>query len=237
MTRYPAGMESEHEPSGDASQRLRVIHDCLVQEYGEPRWHSHGPPLDVLIGTILSQHTSDTNTAKSFAALRARFPDWRDVIAAPTGEVADAIRTGGLANIKAPRIQHVLRVIASELGDLSLDTLDSLPLTQAEAWLRNLPGVGPKTAACVLLFSLGRPVMPVDTHVHRVSRRLGLIDEKCSAERAHAVFRELLGSDRDLTYALHLNLIEHGRRLCRAQSPACFRCALADICPSATLDD
>lgn len=218
-------------------RRLRVINDRLKEEYGEPRWHAHGPPLDVLIGTILSQHTSDTNTARAFASLRARFPDWRDVITASASDVADAIRVGGLANIKAPRIQRVLRVIADESGDLSLTFLRELPLGRADAWLRNLPGVGPKTSACVLLFSLGLPAMPVDTHVHRVSCRLGLIDADCSAEDAHAVFRELLGPDRDLTYALHLNLIEHGRRVCKARSPACHRCVLADICPSAPTGD
>jgi len=213
---------------------MLVIHRRLIKEYGEPRWHSQGPPLDVLIGTILSQHTSDINTARAFASLRARFPHWRAIVAAPTSDVADAIRTGGLANVKAPRIQQVLRVIAAESGDLSLDAIHDLPPQQADAWLRALPGVGPKTAACVLLFSLGLPTMPVDTHVHRVSRRLGIIDDESSAERAHSAFHEMLGSDRDLTYALHLNLIEHGRRVCTARSPACFSCTLADICPSAS---
>ncbi len=198
-----------------------------------PRWVSHAPPLDELIATILSQHTSDLNSGRAFAALRARFPTWREVLAADEADIADAIQSGGLAILKAPRIQRVLRAIDAEAGSLTLDWMRDWPLEQAHAWLIALPGVGPKTAACVLLFSLGLPTMPVDTHVHRVGRRLGLIPADVSANEAHAFFDRLIGPDRDAIYALHLNLIQHGRTTCKARDPECERCALNDLCPSA----
>lgn len=215
------------------SERLLEVNRLLADVYGRPTWHSHGPPLDELIATVLSQHTSDSNTARSFAALRAHFPTWDAVITAPTGEVADAIRSGGLADMKAPRIQHILREVQLQTGDLFLDWLKSEPLVDARGWLLSLPGVGPKTAACVLLFSMGLPVMPVDTHVHRVSRRLGLIDPRVSAEVAHHALEKLIGPNRDLMYALHLNLIQHGRKTCKSRRPVCNRCCLSTICPSA----
>lgn len=217
------------------SAQLEDVDRRLTTVYGRPRWHSHGPPLDELIATVLSQHTSDTNTARAFAGLRSRFPSWDDVVGAPTPEVADAIRSGGLADVKAPRIQVILRAVQAETGETSLDWLGSLSLDRARDWLLALPGVGPKTAACVLLFSLGLPAMPVDTHVHRVSRRLGLIESGVSAEAAHLALDRLVGPDRDSIYALHLNLIQHGRDTCKARNPACSRCCLAEICPSANL--
>ena len=215
------------------SARLEDVDRRLTGVYGRPRWHSHGAPLDELIATVLSQHTSDTNTARAFAGLRSRFPDWDGVVDAPTIEVADAIRSGGLADVKAPRIQAILRAVQAETGETSLDWLGSLSLDTARDWLLELPGVGPKTAACVLLFSLGLPAMPVDTHVHRVSRRLELIASGVSAEAAHNSLDRLIGADRDSIYTLHLNLIQHGRDTCKARNPACGRCCLAEICPSA----
>lgn len=217
----------------DRAPRLSEIDARLAAHYGRPRWSSHGPPLDELIGTILSQHTSDGNTARAYASLRNQFPTWRAVIDAPVGRVAEAIRIGGLANLKAPRIQNVLRAVEAETGSLSLGWLRTLPPNEARSWLQALPGVGPKTAACVLLFSLGHPVMPVDTHVHRVARRLGLVDRNSSATETHETLDRLIGPDRDLIYALHLNLIRHGRAVCKARVPACHQCVLADICPSA----
>ena len=215
--------------------RLRLIDDRLAIVYGRPRWHSHGSPLDELIATVLSQNTSDINSARAFSSLRSRFPSWEDVVSAHTADVADAIRSGGLADLKASRIQDILRAVAVETGQMSLDWLGSRSLGEARAWLTALTGVGPKTAACVLLFSLGLPVMPVDTHVLRVSRRLGLIPNDLNVERAHAALDQLIGSDRDATYVLHLNLIEHGRSTCTARHPACRRCNLSDFCPSADL--
>jgi endonuclease-3 len=218
-----------------AALSVRDIERRLADIYGRPAWSSYGTPLDELIGTVLSQHTTDSNTARSFASMRARFPTWRAVAAAPVAAVADAIRCGGLANVKAPRIQRILHAVPIVDGDHSLDLLRELPIDQARDWLVALPGVGPKTAACVLLFSLGLPAMPVDTHVHRLSRRLGLIAPEVSAEAAHALLDAMIGSDRDTTYALHLNLIHHGRRICTARNPACERCVLASVCPSAAL--
>ena len=215
------------------SDRLLEVDRLLEDVFGRPQWRSHGPPLEELVATVLSQHTSDLNTAKSFASLRSRFPSWKDVVEAPTVEVAVAIRSGGLAEMKAPRIQLILRKVHSQTGDYSLDWLKSLPLAEAREWLLALPGVGPKTAACVLLFSLGLPSMPVDTHVQRVSRRLGFVESRSSAESSHEALNRLIGPDRDRIYALHMNLIRHGRETCRARRPACSRCCLVRICPSA----
>lgn len=214
-------------------RRFREIVARLEERYGRPAWRPHGPPLDELIATVLSQHTSDVNTARSYASLRTSFPDWGSVAEATTSQVADAIRCGGLAGTKAPRIQAILRTIEAEIGELSLDWLAKWGLPEARAWLTSLPGVGPKTAGCVLLFSLGLPAMPVDTHVHRVSRRLGLIGERVSAETAHESIERAVGHNRDDVYALHVNLIRHGRAVCRARNPACSRCNLVDLCPAA----
>jgi endonuclease-3 len=229
--RVQIGTESQQE----LAERLREIEARLEARFGRPRWESHGPPLDQLIATVLSQHTSDTNTERAFASLCRRFPDWEDVVAAPVADVATAIRSGGLANLKAPRIQRILREVADETGTYALDWLADEPLDVGRAWLLSLPGVGPKTAACVLLFSLGMPAMPVDTHVHRLSRRLGLIPPHLGADMAHAALERQIGPDRDRIYAWHLNLIQHGRTTCHARHPKCGACVLADICPSAML--
>lgn len=202
----------------------------LDRVYGPRHWRPHGDPLDELIGTVLSQHTSDINTERAFRSLKERFPRWEQVRTAPVDEVADAIRSGGLARIKAPRIQRILDTILQEHGELSLDWILPLPVEQARAELTELPGVGPKTASCVLLFSLGLPAMPVDTHVHRVSLRLGIIPPKTSAEAAHTMLESLVGADRDAVYALHLNLIAHGRAVCAARNPRCDRCPLQECC-------
>lgn len=224
-----------HERSEFRDELLRNVDRRLSGEYGRPIWHSHGDPLDELVSTVLSQHTSDINTARAFSSLKCRFKTWQEVIHAPTTEVANAIRAGGLANIKAPRIQLILNAILTTTGELSLEVLRDLPLDEARSWLQSLPGVGPKTAACVLLFSLGRPTMPVDTHVHRVSKRLGLIDEKMNAEAAHEVLDAMIGPDHEAIYAIHMNVIKHGRTTCKAQKPRCSACVLADLCPSARL--
>lgn len=216
------------------ARQLPAVGESLASTYGRPSWHRHGPALDELIATVLSQHTSDVNAERAFASLRSRFPDWSEVIAAPTETIADAIRSGGLANLKAPRIQRILRAIGETEDEFSLEWLGGLPPREARGWLTGLPGVGPKTASCVLLFSLGLPAMPVDTHVHRVSRRLGLIDAATSAETAQDELEALIGPDRDVAYALHLNLIRHGRETCHARNPACHRCVLEHLCPSAT---
>lgn len=220
------------EPDPPADPCFITIVARLRDTYGECASRSSGPPLDELIVTILSQHTSDVNTARAYASLRRAFPDWSKVITAPTADVAAAMRGGGLAAIKAPRIQAVLRAVEAETGELSLEWLASEPMDEARAWLTALPGVGPKTAACVLLFSLGLPAMPVDTHVHRVSRRLGLLDQRVPPSLAHHHLERMTGPDRDVIHSLHLELIAHGRAVCRSRNPACHRSILSDLCSS-----
>ncbi len=219
--------------------RLRIIRERLAARYGDPILEPDNDPLGGLIETILSQSTSDVNSHRAYADLRAAFPSWEAVRDAPQERVAEAIRHGGLANIKAARIQDVLRAIterlpAGENPTASLDGrftawLGAMPVAEARAALKSLPGVGPKTAACVLLFSLGLPSMPVDTHVFRISQRLGLIGPKTSAGRAHEEYDAVLPED--MVYPVHVLFIRHGRALCRAQHPLCRQCPLLDMCP------
>ena len=210
-----------------AKKTLRV-HDLLLAQYGQPTWRNPLPALDELVSTILSQNTNDVNRDRAFNLLRAKFPTWEAVRDAPTETVVDAIRPAGLANQKGPRIQQVLRAITAERGELDLQFLKTWPVDEARAWLTRFNGVGPKTAAIVLLFSLDRPAFPVDTHVHRVTGRLGLRPEKMSADDAHTYFEGLLPPE--TYYAAHLNLIRHGREVCHARNPACERCGLRMLC-------
>ena len=218
------------------SAHLAHVYDLLVATYGEPQNEPDYDPVGGLVGTILSQHTSDINSERAYKQLVDTFPTWQEVRDAPTYKVAEAVRSGGLANIKARRIQdvlHELTEVQAERGDTrSLShALDDLPHMQPEdAWrlLRKLPGVGPKTAACVLMFNLDMPVMPVDTHVWRVSRRLGLIGPKVSADQAHDLYLRVTPSE--WVYPLHVNLIRHGRQICHAQRPACTVCTLYQEC-------
>ncbi len=211
------------------ARRFLRIHAALLAAYGDPTWRNPLPAMDELISTILSQSTTDVNRDRAFDALRARFPTWEAVRDAPTGAVIEAIRVAGLANQKGPRIQAVLRAITAERGALDLEFLRAWPVAEARAWLTQFKGVGPKTAAIVLLFSLGLPGFPVDTHVHRVTGRLGLRPEKLSAEDSHAFFEALLPPE--TFYAAHLNIIRHGREVCHARQPACGRCVLLRLCP------
>lgn len=205
-----------------------TIYQKLIEAYGEPTWRPHLPPIDELVSTILSQATSDTNRDKGFDRLKEAFPDWESVMDAPTEEVIDAVRPAGLANQKGPRIQNALHHVYEARGALSLDFLAEAPLAKAQAWLTDIKGVGPKTAAVILLFAFGRPAFPVDTHVHRVTQRLGLIEEGTSANKAHEIFEQV---DRpDTFYAMHLNLIRHGREICKARRPRCEICPLQAEC-------
>lgn len=187
------------------------------------------PPLDELISTILSQNTNDINRDRAFDSLRKAFPSWEQVRDAREEEVVEAIRPAGLANQKGPRIQNVLRGITDEVGSLDLGFLAEMPVEQARGWLLRFNGVGPKTAAIVLLFSLDKPAFPVDTHIYRVTGRLGLRPEKMSAEKAHAHLEEIFPPES--YYDVHLNIIRHGREVCHARKPACEDCILNDICP------
>jgi len=208
--------------------KAQAIHELLGREYGDRPWQSRADPLSELIGTVLSQNTSDVNSGRAYGALRAALPTWEAVRDAPVEQVEQAIRCGGLSAIKAPRIQRILANITGQRGDLDLCFLDALTVDEARRWLVALEGVGAKTAACVLMFSLGKPVIPVDTHVHRVSRRLGLAGEKDSPERTEQVLEAQVPPE--ARYAFHVNLIAHGRRVCKAQRPLCEQCALACHC-------
>ena len=206
--------------------------DRLVAEAPLPEWRPHQDPVGELTLTLLSQNTSDTNSGRAYQHLLARFPDWDAVIEASVDEVEDAIRVGGLAKTKAPRMQALLTELHERLGDgWDASLLRTMPMPEAKEWLISLPGVGPKTAACVMLFSLGRPALPVDTHVERVSKRLGLVHAKVNAANSHDVLESQM--DPELYYDYHVSVIRHGRRVCKAPLPVCDLCVLADSCPSA----
>jgi endonuclease-3 len=210
---------------------VREIVGALERAHGQRRWHRHNSGVAGLVQTILSQNTSDVNSRRAFRLLRTRFPSWEQVLTAPTSEIERAIRVGGLSRVKSPRIKRVLQAVKSVRGRLSLRFLARMPLEEARAFLQDLDGVGPKTAACVLMFCYNRPALPVDTHVHRVARRLGLIPESCPAERAHVLLERACPPG--LVYPFHVLMVEHGRRTCRALKPTCGDCALRRRCPSA----
>lgn len=204
------------------------IHQRLLAAYGEPVWRNKLPPLDELISTILSQNTNDTNRDRAFDSLREQFPTWEAVRDAEEAAVIEAIRPAGLANQKGPRIQNVLREITHTQGRLSLDYLRDMPPGKAQQELLHFKGVGPKTAAIVLLFSLDMPAFPVDTHIHRVTGRLGLLPDGMNAEKAHAFLANVFPPE--TFYTAHLNIIRHGREICHARKPACERCILREKC-------
>jgi endonuclease-3 len=212
-------------------RRVRAIHDRLAKRFGPLDPPRATDPLDELILTVLSQHTSDLNAERAFADLRAAFPAWDDVVTAPAEEVADAIRSGGLANTKAPRIQAILEEVHDREGAYALTSLRSMSDTEARAYLTSLPGIGPKTAAVVLSFALGRDAIPVDTHVHRTTRRLGMVPATASAERADRLLHDLVPEG--LRTPLHVGLIRLGREICKAPAPRCRACPLKDLCPTA----
>ena len=225
------GADAKTDPPGHVlppRAKIQKALEALGAFYGELEWRRRLDPLSELILTILSQHTSDANSFRAFDEMRRRFPIWEEVRDAPVDELADSIRSGGLANVKAPRIQEVLRQIGDERGELNLDFLHGMEPGEARAWLSGFKGVGPKTAACVLMFACGMPVLPVDTHVYRVSRRLGLIDERASAEKAHVLLEEMLSPDQ--RYPFHVYAITHGRQVCKAQRPLCEACVVREWC-------
>jgi endonuclease-3 len=218
-------------PTEADRRRVRTIANRLRKRFGPLAPPRRDDPLDELILTVLSQHTSDVNAERAFASLRAAFPTWDAVVAAPAVAVADAIRMGGLANTKAPRIQAILREVHDREGAYDLTRLQGLSDAEARAYLVSLPGIGPKTAAVVLSFALARDAIPVDTHVHRVTRRLLLVPSTASAERADRLLHALVPEG--LRTELHVGLIRLGREICKAPTPRCGACPLRDLCPTA----
>jgi endonuclease-3 len=209
-------------------ERALVVYDRLLKAYGHPIWRDPLPPIDELVSTILSQNTNDINRDRAFTNLRNHFPNWEAVRDADPEEVINTIRPAGLANQKGPRIQAVLQQITSERGSLDLEFLRHMTASEAKDWLLRFNGVGPKTAAIVLQFSLGKPAFPVDTHIYRVTGRIGLRPEKLNVEAAHDFLADLFPED--TYYTAHLNLIQHGRRVCQARKPFCLQCPIRDLC-------
>ena len=208
------------------TERLEAVYQVVGPERGNFR---RLPAVDELVLTLLSQSTTDINSWRGYQALLARFPDWEAVAAAPLAAIEDTIRPCGLARQKAPRLKEILQRLRAEQGSITLDFLSEMPPDEALAYLMTLHGVGRKTASCVLLFSLEMAALPVDTHVWRVARRLGLLPDRGSADAAHALLESLLPEDYYLPF--HVNVIAHGRRTCTARHPACARCPVLDLCP------
>ncbi len=209
---------------------IRQIIASLVAEYGDRKRCLDRSPVSVLVRTILSQNTSDRNSDRAFESLLASFSSWDEVANAGIDDIANVIRIGGLGEVKARYIKRALEDMRQRRGGFDLEFLKELPLGAARDWLRELPGVGMKTASCVLLFSLGMPAFPVDTHVFRVAKRLGLLDTESSVEKAHHRLESLMPPED--AYRFHVLLIEHGRKICRAQHPRCHECMLCKLCPT-----
>lgn len=208
---------------------VRII-ELLNKEYGEKKWKKRQEPLDQLIQTILSQNTSDRNSYTAFLNLKRKYPSWENLIEAPEDEIAETIKAGGLENIKAQRIKNTLITIKERRQSLDLSYLKEIPQEEALSFLTTLKGVGPKTAAVVLLFSFGKPVLPVDTHIHRVSKRLSLIGN-ADRLKAHKILQQMVTPEQ--VYSFHINMIEHGRRICKPK-PKCPECVLNSLCESAS---
>ncbi len=210
-----------------------TVIEKLSAIYGEfeqtPRYNA----LDELIFTVLTQHTSDLNAERAFDRLRQKIPTWEEVMAADQREIAAAIFHGGMSNQKSKRIKDILADILERHGELEIEFLREYSLDEARQWLMDLPGVGPKTAAVVMVFALGMPAFPVDTHIHRLSKRLGFIEEKTSADAAHQIMEAMV--EPELRFQLHMQLITHGRQICKARRPLCDQCPLSEQCPSSTV--
>jgi endonuclease-3 len=215
-----------------AARLIPKVDRRLLRCYGDREWDPQfGDLLDGLIHTILSQNTSDVNSHRAFRELKNRFPTWEEAAGARTEEIEDAIRSGGISRVKAERIKKVLEMVRRDCGEYSLGCLSDMESEQAMQYLLDMPGVGRKTAAVLLLFQMGYPYFPVDTHIFRVGKRLGIIPPKASADRAHDIMDAIVPDD--IKFRLHINLIEHGRQVCKARKPNCPECCLNDICPRA----
>ena len=229
ISHSPPG-SSKGRRTADARMQRRApkVHQRLLEVFGAPTWRTPLPPIDELVSTILSQNTNDINRDRAFTALCARFPNWDAVRDAKQDQVIDAIRVAGLANQKGPRIQKVLQELSAERGNLDLSFLRDMPLEEARSWLTKFHGVGPKTAAIVLQFSLDRPAFPVDTHIYRVTGRIGLRPLKMNVEQAHMHLEKLFRPE--TYYAAHLNLIRLGREVCHPRKPDCPNCPVRQLC-------
>jgi len=216
------------EPALELQAKTIQIDRMLLAAYGQPAWHPDLDPIAQLVSTILSQNTNDRNRDMAYERLRHRLPTWEQVRDVDAEEVVEAIRPAGLANQKGPRIQDALRFITRERGGLDLSFLTELPIDEAKEWLSSIKGVGPKTAAIILLFSLDRPAFPVDTHIFRVTKRLGLIGTRTSRESAHRELERLVPPED--YYAFHLNVIRHGRQVCTSRKPHCPECVVSALC-------
>lgn len=221
-------MKPAVEVSAEHRERLCLVNERLNQVFGYPEWRNPLPALDELVSTFLSQNTNDLNRDKAFDAIRARYANWDEVCEADPDEFMQVIRVAGLANQKGPNIQAALRRIREERGEIDLEWLKELPVEEAREWLLSFKGVGRKTTAIVLLFSLGMPAFPVDTHIYRVSGRIGLRPQKLDVDATHQYLEA--AADPAQYYAMHLNLIRLGREICQARKPACARCPLVEIC-------
>jgi len=222
---------TKYQGRNGSSRRVRALNSRLEKVYGPFRPFKRLDGVEELIVTVLSQNTNDVNRDRAYSSLIEKFPTWDDVLNAPVGEIERAIRVGGLAHNKSRAIKKILGEIRKRFGKFTLDPIAKLPINEAIEELTKLPSVGKKTAACVLVFSYGRPVIPVDTHVHRLSRRLGLVVEKAGPDQAFEVLMEI--TPEELRYPFHIYLIRHGRRVCKSQRPMCAECVLEKLCPSA----
>lgn len=220
--------EAAHPEADTGDKPVRYIIQNLERTYGVPLNRRSSSPLDMLIKIILSQATSDTNSDRTFAALKKRFPTWDAALRARTSTIAETIRAGGLANQKAAVIKDVLRQIKEEHGTLNLDFLHDLSNEEAVRYLSQFRGIGPKTIACTLLFACRKEVFPLDTHIFRILRRVGLIPQKCTDAHAHAIMNRIVPTGK--FYSFHVNLIRHGRTLCRPRDPLCERCPIVEYC-------
>jgi len=213
--------------------RLPVIIQYLDREYFRPRFAPRFPPVDELVFTILSQNTTDINAGRALESLRKKYPDWEDVARAPQRSIAAAIRMSGIAGPKSRYIKETLSALLEENGNLGMDFLNEMEDREALEYLTRFPGVGIKTASCVLMFALGRPVIPVDTHVFRVCKRLDFLPEDASRESAHWILNAIVPPNDK--YSFHINLVLHGRKVCKAVRPRCFECVIEGLCPGAIL--
>ena len=211
-------------------QKVAIVLKLLNKAYGRPKPFKASDPVDELVRTVLSQNTNDRNSLRAYAVLKKRFKSWEGLIKTDTKRIAALIKHAGLANIKAKRIKEVLGEIRRREGSIDLSILDDMDIGSSFSYLRSLKGVGPKTAACVLLFSFGKAIMPVDTHIFRVAKRLGMIAQNTDIEEAHEVLTKI--APKGLIYEMHLGIIEHGRRTCKAQNPRCGFCVLYNMCGS-----